>query len=119
MPIAGATNLSLVLTNLQMTDAGAFSVIVTNVYGAVTSTPAILTMNPAGVSIALYAGVTIEGVPGLTYGIQSSTNLSNTNSWVGAANVTLGSPIQLWLDVQFATQPRGFYRVVPGPIPIP
>jgi hypothetical protein len=118
-PIAGATSSSLVMTNLQMADAGSYLVVITNVYGSVTSNPAILTMNPAGVSIALYAGVTIDGVAGLTYGIQYTTDLSNTNSWQGLANVPLGAPSQLWFDVQPATQPKRYYRVVPGPISIP
>jgi hypothetical protein len=76
-------------------------------------------MNPAGVSLALYAGVTIEGVVGLTYGIQCSTNLSNTSGWWGMVNITLGVPSELWFDVQPANQARRFYRVVPGPISIP
>ena len=91
----------------------------TNVYGSVTSSPAILTANPAGVSIALYAGVAIDGVVGQTYGIQSTTDLSNTNSWAGRTNITLTTPTFLWYDSQPATQPQHFYRVVPRPIPIP
>jgi hypothetical protein len=102
-----------------MADAGNYTVVVTNVYGSVTSNPAILTMNPAGVSLALYAGVTIDGVPGLTYGIQHTTDLSDTNSWQGSANVTLGAPTQLWFDLLPAAQPQRYYRVVPGPISIP
>jgi len=118
-PIADATGSSLLLTNLQMTDADSYSVIVSNSLGSVTSSNAYLTMNPAGVSLALYPGITIDGVVGLTYGIQCSTNLSNTNAWWGLANVTLGAPIQLWFDLQPASRPQRYYRVVPGPISIP
>jgi hypothetical protein len=78
-PIEGATAPSLVLTNLQATNAGNYSVVITNDYGSTSSSNAYLTVNPAGVSIALYSGITIEGVVGLTYGIQCNTNLSNTN----------------------------------------
>ena len=118
-PITGATDASLVLTNLQMADAGNYSVVVANFVSSITSSNALLTMNPAGVSVDLYTGVTINGVVGLTYGIQYNTNLNNTNGWHGAANVTLGAPTQLWFDVQPATQPQRYYRVVPGPITIP
>jgi hypothetical protein len=52
-------------------------------------------MHTAGVSIASYAGITITGVAGLTYGIPSTTDLSNTNSWRGLANVTLAGPTAL------------------------
>jgi hypothetical protein len=76
-------------------------------------------MNPASVSIALYAGVTIDGAIGLTYGIQSTLDLSNTNSWVGRTNITLTTPTYLWYDSQPATQPQTYYRVLPGPISIP
>ena len=84
-----------------------------------TSSNAYLTVNPSGVSLALYSGITIDGVVGLTYGIQCSTNLSNTNCWRGMVNVTLSTPTELWFDVQPANQARRFYRVVPGPISIP
>jgi len=117
--IAGATQSSLVLTNLQITNAGAYSVVITGAYGSVTSNPAILTMNPAGGSLALYAGVTIQGVVGLTYGIQYNTDLSDTNGWRGRVNVTLSTPTELWFDLQPANQAKRFYRVVPGPISIP
>ena len=102
-----------------MTDAGNYSVVVTNDCGTTTSSNAYLTMNPAGVSLALYSGITIDGVVGLTYGIQYSTDLSNTNSWQGMANVTLSVPTMLWFDMQPANQPQRYYRVVPGPISIP
>ncbi len=102
-----------------MADAGYYSVVVTNDCGTNASSNAYLTMNPAGVSLALYSGITIDGVVGLTYGIQYSTDLSNTNSWRGMVNVTLSTPIELWFDVQPANQPRRYYRVVPRPISIP
>ncbi len=117
--IGGATNSSLVITNLQFSDAGSYSVVVTNLVGSITSNPAILAVNPAGVSVALYAGVTIDGVTGLTYGIQYTTDLSSTNSWLGATNITLNTPAQLWIDLVPATYPRRYYRVLPGPITIP
>ncbi len=117
--VPGGTDAFLSLSNLQMADAGSYSVVITNMFGCITSTPAILIMNPAGVSIAPYAGVTIEGVVGLTYGIQYTTDLTDTNSWRGIANLTLEVPSQLWFDVQPAVQTKRFYRVVPGPIPIP
>jgi hypothetical protein len=117
--IPGANDAILTLTNLQMTAGGNYSVIVGNFSGSVTSNPAILTVNPAGVSVALYAGVSIDGVVGFTYGIQASTNLNEVNGWRGVANVTLDAPLRIWFDTQPATQERRFYRVVPGPIPIP
>lgn len=119
IPIPNGTNSTLVLTNLQASDEGSFSVVVSNDWGSVTSSNAFLTVNPYGVSIALHPAVTIDGVVGLTYGIQCTTDLTSTNNWQGLANITLSAPTQLWVDVRPATAPQRYYRVVPGPIPIP
>lgn len=117
--IGGATNDSLTITNLRVTDAGSYTVIIANINGSLTSNPAFLTVNPAGVAIALYAGITIDGVVGLTYGIQYSTDLSDTNNWRGVVNIPLSTPTQIWFDMQPVNGPQRYYRVVPGPIPIP
>ena len=117
--VPDATNSILVLTNLQATNAGVYSVVVSDTITNLTSPPAPLTVNPAGVGIALYPGVTIDGVIGQTYGIQMITNLANTNSWAGLTNITLTVPTQLWYDSQAATKPERYYRVLPGPISIP
>ena len=107
-------------TNLQLTDAGTYSVVITNTYGSATSSNVYLTVNSAGVSLALYSGITIDGVVGLTYDIQYNSDLSNPNGWQGLASVTLGVPTELWFDVQPSFhQPHRYYRVVPGPITIP
>jgi Immunoglobulin domain len=46
-PLAGSTNSSLILLNVQVSQSGNYSVTVTNVAGSVTSTNALLTVNPA------------------------------------------------------------------------
>lgn len=80
---------------------------------------ALVSANTATLSLALYPGLNIQGVVGLTYGIQYTTDLSNTNSWVGLTNITPTQSQQLWLDLRPATLPHGYYRIVPGPISIP
>jgi len=77
------------------------------------------TVNPARLSIGLYAGVTVEGVIGKTYGIQYNSDLSNSAGWLGLANVTMIGAKQIWFDTQSATQPQRCYRIVPGPLSIP
>jgi pectate lyase len=49
-PLPNATNAILTITNAQLTDAGTYSVVVTNFFGAVTSSIATLTVNSAGVA---------------------------------------------------------------------
>jgi hypothetical protein len=65
--IAGATSAGLSLANVQFTQAGAYSVTVTNLYGAVTSAPAVLTVTGAPpvivaspASLAVASGTTAE-----------------------------------------------------------
>ncbi len=49
--IAGATSALLSLTNVQLTEAGTYSVIVRNLYGAATSAPALLQVFPPGMVV--------------------------------------------------------------------
>jgi len=51
MPVMGATNAILVLTNLQVSDSGAYHVVVTNAFGSVTSQPFTLTVIDPAVDI--------------------------------------------------------------------
>lgn len=48
--IAGATNATLAFTNVQLAQAGSYSVILTNTYGSITSPPAALEVLPPGLS---------------------------------------------------------------------
>jgi len=74
---------------------------------------------PTIISIAMYAGVTFSGAVGQTYGVQYTSDLSNTNGWVGVTNITMTASTCLWYDSQSALLAQRFYRVVLGPIPIP
>lgn len=119
IPIDWATNASLSLTNLELTDGGDYTVEVSNSVDSVVSVPAVLVVNPAGISLGLYPGVTIDGVVGKRYGIQYTTNISQTTSWTTATNFTLVQPIQLWVDTSAEAKsvnyPKRFYRVVAVP----
>ena len=118
--IPEATNSTLALANLQTTNEGVYKVVaIDGGNNTVISQPASLTISSASAEIAFYAGIKVNGVVGLTYGIQATSNLADTNSWLGVANITLTDPVHVWYDPQPATQPRRFYRAVPGPIPIP
>jgi hypothetical protein len=45
--LTGATAAALILTNVQVSQSGSYSLVVTNAYGSVTSSNAVLTVNPA------------------------------------------------------------------------
>jgi hypothetical protein len=114
--IPDATSSNLLLSSIQFTNAGSYSVVVSSAYGSVTNTPEQVVVNPSNVSIGLYAGVTIQGTVGYIYDIQSSTDLSDPNSWVTLTNLTLTAPVEIWNDdsTDVHKGPQKFYRVLPG-----
>lgn len=102
--LAGATNTSLTLTNVQTTNAGNYSVIVSNLAGSVTSSNALLTVI-SGLSVAgltdvtmcpgspVMFGVTASGCSPLTYIWKFGTNVmaGQTNSSLTISNVYSGN----------------------------
>lgn len=116
--LPGATDATLLLTDLRFSDAGSYTVVVTGPGGSATSVPAQLTVDTAGVSLGLYAGLSIEGVPGRAYAIQYTSALAPSSAWITLTNITLASPVQLWIDpadTRAAGVPARLYRVVPAP----
>lgn len=118
-PIPWATNSSLVFSDVQLSDAGAYAVRVSNSAGSVVSSNAVLTVNPAGVEIGLYPGIRIDGVVGKSYGVQYTTNVGPSAVWSTLTTVTLTQPKMLWVDTSTdaadPSYPRRFYRVVAIP----
>jgi hypothetical protein len=116
--VNGGTEPELNFSSIQPTNGGLYSVVVSSPYGSVTNVAAQVIVNPAGVSLGFYPGLTITGVAGYSYIIQSSTDLSNTNDWNTLTNLDLIQSQQLWIDTSVdAKSPfnsRVFYRVLPG-----
>ena len=113
-PIPDATDKSYTHTNSQPGDAGSFSVIVSNMLGAVTSTPAmlIISMPPVISSIELQPGaaslLTLTGTTGDQYTVQFSTNLQD---WTDLSVVTNETGQVQFTDPQAAGYLLRFYRV--------
>jgi hypothetical protein len=116
--LVNATNETLFLPTIQSTNAGLYSVIVSNTLGSVTNAPAQVVVNIAGISLGFSPTLTIEGVIGYSYLIQRTANLSNTNSWATMTNLTLAQPVQIWVDTSAdASSPfnsKYFYQILPG-----
>jgi len=114
--ILGATDPMLLLSDIQFTNAGLYTVVVSSSYGSVTNTPEQVVVNPANVSLKLCPDVVIQGTVGFIYTIQSSADLSNPNAWVTETNLTLTQPIEYWDDtsVDVHTSPEKYYRILPG-----
>jgi hypothetical protein len=100
--LPGATNVMLALNYLASTQAGAYSVEVSNATGAIIAGPANLILNSNALSPRLDAAVpnasssftfTLAGESGRYYQIESSTNLVN---WHSETNFPVSLPILIY-----------------------
>src|SRR5439155_16954413 len=116
-PIDGATNSTLVITNLQSRDAGTYSVIIDN--GSLsTSAPAVLTLNqpltpPTTKGIQIINGsveVSFGGIPGQTYAIEATQNLNPFIDWTSVATnlVPDANGLFKYVDTQARSLPLRF-----------
>jgi hypothetical protein len=83
MALAGQTNAALTLTDVQLADSGNYSVVITNVYGAVTSSVANLSVNlyvVSATSLSAYARTVLGDEPlgywPLDLGMDYKTNIT-------------------------------------------
>jgi subtilase family serine protease len=89
--IPGASSSKYTRLNIQPADAGLYNVVVTNTFGAVTSSNARLSvvsrplLVAAGTSNSAAFALTLSGDAGFNYAIEGSTNLSN---WSVLATLT-------------------------------
>lgn len=65
----GATNASLILSNVQTNQAGNYAVVITNAYGSVTSSVAVLVVNPARPGTVVTWGYNSDGQTSGPFGI--------------------------------------------------
>ena len=116
--ISGATGSSYDLSNIQFTNAGQYSVVVSSTYGSISNTAYQVVINPASTAIGTCPVIYLTGTAGYSYTIQSTTNLADTNAWVTVTNITLGSASEIWADTATDTSksanPVKFYRVLAG-----
>ncbi len=120
-PVANATNSTLTLGNVQPTNAGAYSVVVTNVAGSIASTNVFLTVSagasaPPQLSNSVFSNgvfsLTINGDSGPEYIVQASTNLTD---WTGIFTNHSPTPPFVWSDSNASNFDRRFYRIQLGP----
>jgi hypothetical protein len=118
MALPGATGSTLTLNRVQTTDAGSYTVVVTNIAGPVTSAAATLTVTNPAIALALSspgattpAGFTFQfSVPvGLTYTILASTNLQD---WTPiSTNIALTGNV-VFTDTDATNYSTRLYRVM-------
>ncbi len=123
-PLARATNVSLVLTNVTRTNSGTYTVVVTNLAGSITSSNAVLLVHVPqrlGVPVLLPNGtlvLTSGDMDGGTISASYLTNLqaqasSNLVNWVTLpGSLTLTNGMLRLQDSGSTNLPRRFYRII-------
>jgi len=106
--ITGATGTTLNIPNVTPTNVGVYTVIISNLAGSVTSQSAIV----GTTSIAMFAGVIVNGPLGSNYLIQATANLAGGN-WTALTNVALPSQPYIFIDYNSPTNRLQFYRATP------
>jgi hypothetical protein len=118
-PLAGATNATFTISGVQGTDAGGYSVVVTNAAGSVTSTNANLVVDLSATLSPRLTAVSWDRTNGFkqkadvqagrAYRLQYSTNLP---AWFDQTNfVAPEATMDLW-DKASTDATRRFYRIV-------
>jgi Ig-like domain-containing protein/beta-propeller repeat-containing protein len=105
--LVGQTGASLTLTNLALSQAGNYSVVVSNPAGTNISSTITLTLD----TLNLYPVLTIGGPVGSHYRIDYADALGDTNNWIALTNVTLPANPYFYIDAQSPLSIRRFYRV--------
>ena len=115
-PVSGGTASTLVLASARPTNAGNYTVMVTNASGSVTSSVAVLAVNPPPVPDLRSAGMAANGFSfqvnaaiGYTYIVLGSTDLQN---WVPVSTNVAASTSLLIADTSVSNYPVRFYRVM-------
>jgi hypothetical protein len=108
--LAGTTNPWLDLPDVQPAQAGAYTVVVTNLYEAVTSAPALLSVIPP-VERRIVPAVGLPDGSGNLLHLEYADSLdAPAPQWFSLTNATLGRGPQLCFDLSLAPPPQRFYR---------
>jgi hypothetical protein len=118
--ISGAGSTDLYLTNVGATQAGTYTLIVSNVAGAATSAPAMLSVIPP-VERRMVPGLSLLGQPGSLMNLENADTLGLSPAWVTFDSVTLTNSSQWYFDVATPLPAQRFYRAwqTGGPSVIP
>ena len=107
--ITVCTNHVLCLSDVQASNAGTYTVVVTNLFGAVTSAPAMLNVITP-VERTLVPGVNLMGQAGNVLGLDYTDILGPAADWETMATITLSNSSQFCFDLTTPLPPQRFYR---------
>ena len=104
-----STNCQLQLTNVQFASSGAYTIIVSNIFGGVTSSPVMLNVIPA-VERRPVPAVNLMAQPGSSLDLDYREALGSSADWKIMATVTLRNASQFYFDISVPLPPQRFYR---------
>jgi hypothetical protein len=107
--ILSCTSSNLVLTNILFSQSGTYFVVVTNLFGAVTSAPATINVIPA-VARRPVPGLKLMGQAGSLLNLDFANLLSPMPDWLPLDLVTLASTPQYYFDLSEPLPPQRYYR---------
>jgi len=110
-PLADATNLDLQFASAQVADAGAYSVVITNIAGSITSAVATLTVNvPPGITTQPHDQSVLAGQPA-SFSVAATGTIPLSYQWY-LNGATLGGSTGSTLNIANAQVPNaGAYTV--------
>jgi len=108
--IGSSTNCELDLTNCQFSRSGTYTIVVTNLYGAVSSAPFQLNIIPP-VERRPVPGINLTGDSGSMMHLDYANTLYPVPDWSALDSVTLTGTSELYFDLTKPLPPLRFYRV--------
>ena len=107
--LSSGTNWQLELPIVQLSQSGAYTVVISNVLGAVTSAPAMLNVI-AAVERRPVPGVKVTGEAASLVNVDCADSLSPAPNWTPLGSVSLTGTSQYCFDLTLPLPPQRFYR---------
>jgi hypothetical protein len=107
--LTGCTNSVLWLSGIQASNVGAYTLVVSNATGAITSAPAMLNVIPA-VARRPVLGVRVTGQTGSLLNVDYANALSPSPDWTTLGSVSLTGTSEYYFDLAAPLPPQRFYR---------
>jgi hypothetical protein len=113
--LASGTNY-LQITNAQLSDSGAYILVVSNNFGSVTSGPMVLSVIPK-VAQRPVPAVYLTSQPGSSWTVLYSDTVSQTTQWTALAAATLTNNSQYYFDASAPLPQNRFYKAFQSGLP--
>jgi hypothetical protein len=109
--IPGATESTLILAHANPSQAGTYSVLISDRLGSVVSASAVL----AFLDLRMYAGLILTAPVGTRYTIEYSDAVSSPGAWQTLTTIVLSESPYRYIDNESPNHPKRFYRATPTP----